>query len=319
MAYLKAGKFDQARASLQRALANNPDPVTGQRSNGRWLRSGRHNNRRLMNPVATVPRVRQRIDYFGELPSSSTILYRDALGDIASGVTVRVAMLLVSAPAGINTFVSSYYVRTSLTPSIHRRFAMCLSISDRSKALLSRDSAPIRVKRREVQVRRGSRRRLLGHPTLRPSAGAHGVLGLMPSECSSGPSARRGGITKAGNPACTATTGRSGMGLSGATADRTNALSTRSLAETHLRHRLEGSTSATGRLRRLVARGKAKPKVATAIAPSSGDSSRHRGQVENPSETLWTSAPPIRPCLAAVVKELILMHRPGAARNNAAA
>ena len=63
-------------------------------------------------------------------------------------------------PAGINTFVSSY-VRTSLTPSIHRRFAMCLSISDRSKALLSRDSAPIRVKRREVQVRRGSRRRLL--------------------------------------------------------------------------------------------------------------------------------------------------------------
>ena len=39
VAYLKAGKFDQARASLQRALANNPDPVTGQRSNGRWLRS----------------------------------------------------------------------------------------------------------------------------------------------------------------------------------------------------------------------------------------------------------------------------------------
>ena len=74
VAYLKAGKFDQARASLQRALANNPDPVTGQRSNGRWLRSGQHNNQRLMNPVATVPRVRQRIDYFGELPSNSNNL-----------------------------------------------------------------------------------------------------------------------------------------------------------------------------------------------------------------------------------------------------
>ena len=111
-------------------------------------------------------------------------------------------------------------VRTSLTPSIDRRFAMCLSISDRSKALLSRDSAPIRVKRRECRFD-------VDHVVDCSTSDASTIRGSSWRSrpravgASSGPSARRGGITKAGNPACTATTGRSGMGLSGATADRT--------------------------------------------------------------------------------------------------
>jgi transposase len=92
-------------------------------------------------------------------------------------------------------------------------------------------------------------------------------LGLVPSEHSSGPSVRRGVITKAGNPherrllaeAACAYQGIPRIGRQHA--DRQDALP-KVVCDMVWKAQLR----LTARFRRLVARGKAKPKVATAIA-----------------------------------------------------
>ena len=129
-------------------------------------------------------------------------------------------------------------------------------------------------------------------------------LGLVPSEYSSGPSVRRGGITKAGNPHAGAA-GGSRVGVPGRAADRpADALPARSLTQTDCAIAWKAQLRLTSRFRKLVARGKAKPKVATAVAReltgfiwaiarevpaarhvgrrSGPPGRRHRGQVENP-------------------------------------
>ena len=92
-------------------------------------------------------------------------------------------------------------------------------------------------------------------------------LGLVPSEYSSGPNVRRGGITKAGNPhvrrllaeAAWAYQGIPRIGCQHAYRQEGLPKVVCDIAwKAHLR--------LTARFKRLVARGKAKPKVATAIA-----------------------------------------------------
>lgn len=88
-------------------------------------------------------------------------------------------------------------------------------------------------------------------------------LGLVPSEYSSGPSVRRGGITKAGNPHARHLLAEAAWAYQGLPRIGRQML-----------YRQEAVSPAawkaqlrlTGRFRRLVARGKATPKVATAIA-----------------------------------------------------
>lgn len=92
-------------------------------------------------------------------------------------------------------------------------------------------------------------------------------LGLVPSEHSSGPSVRRGGITKAGNPharhllaeAAWAYQGRPHIGRTMLARQEHLPKAVRAIA-------WKAQLRLTGRFRRLVARGKAKPKVATAVA-----------------------------------------------------
>lgn len=130
-------------------------------------------------------------------------------------------------------------------------------------------------------------------------------LGLVPAEHSSGPSIRRGAITKAGNPharhllaeAAWAYQGRPHIGRIMLARQQHLPKAVRDIA-------WKAQLRLTGRFRHLVARGKAKPKVATAVAreltgfiwaigqavtrPPTGhhDSGRagrqHCGQVENP-------------------------------------
>jgi transposase len=92
-------------------------------------------------------------------------------------------------------------------------------------------------------------------------------LGLVSSERSSGPRVRRGGITKTGNPhvrrllAEAAWAYQGGPRIGTRKADRQEALP-KAVCDIAWKAQLR----LTGRFRRLVARGKAKPKVATAIA-----------------------------------------------------
>jgi transposase len=92
-------------------------------------------------------------------------------------------------------------------------------------------------------------------------------LGLVPSEHSSGPSVRRGGITKAGNPhvrrrladAAWASQGIPRIG-------RQHAYRQDALPKVVCDIAWKAQLRLTARFKRLVARGKAKPQVATAIA-----------------------------------------------------
>jgi transposase len=62
-------------------------------------------------------------------------------------------------------------------------------------------------------------------------------LGLVPSEYSSGPSVRRGGITKAGNPHARRLLAEAAWAYQGVPHRPTDAVSTRGLDEAHVRHR----------------------------------------------------------------------------------
>ena len=92
-------------------------------------------------------------------------------------------------------------------------------------------------------------------------------LGLVPSEYSSGPSVRRGGITKAGNPHVRRLLAEAAWAYQGVPRigrqilDRQDAL-----PKTICDIAWNAQLRLTARFRKLVARGKAKPKVATAIA-----------------------------------------------------
>jgi transposase len=92
-------------------------------------------------------------------------------------------------------------------------------------------------------------------------------LGLVPSEYSSGPRTRRGAITKAGNPHVRRLLAEAAWAYQGIPrigrvhADRQEALP-KVVCDIAWKAQLRLTT----RFRRLVARGKAKPKVATAIA-----------------------------------------------------
>jgi transposase len=92
-------------------------------------------------------------------------------------------------------------------------------------------------------------------------------LGLVPSKYSSGPSVRRGGITKAGNPHARRLLAEAAWAYQGIPrigrqhADRQEALP-KGVGDIAWKAQLRLTT----RFKQLVARGKAKPKVATAIA-----------------------------------------------------
>jgi len=92
-------------------------------------------------------------------------------------------------------------------------------------------------------------------------------LGLVPSEHSSGPSVRRGAITKAGNPHARHLLAEAAWAYQG----RPHIGRTMLARQDHLPKAVrdiawKAQLRLTGRFRRLVARGKAKPKVATAVA-----------------------------------------------------
>jgi transposase len=92
-------------------------------------------------------------------------------------------------------------------------------------------------------------------------------LGLVPSESSSGPRVRRGAITKAGNPharrlLAEAAWAYQGMPRIGRQALYRQAALPKSVRDIAWKAQLR----LTARFRRLIARGKAKPKVATAVA-----------------------------------------------------
>ena len=92
-------------------------------------------------------------------------------------------------------------------------------------------------------------------------------LGLVPSEYSSGPSVRRGGITKAGNPHVRRLLAESAWAYQGiARIGRQQLYRQEGLPKVVCDIAWKAQLRLTGRFRRLVARGKAKPKVATAIA-----------------------------------------------------
>ena len=92
-------------------------------------------------------------------------------------------------------------------------------------------------------------------------------LGLVPSEHSSGPSVRRGAITKAGNPHVRRLLAEAAWAYQGIPRiGRQHAYRQEALPKVVCDIAWTAQLRLTGRFRRLVARGKAKPKVATAIA-----------------------------------------------------
>jgi transposase len=92
-------------------------------------------------------------------------------------------------------------------------------------------------------------------------------LGLVPSEYSSGPSVRRGGITKAGNPHVRRLLAEAAWAYQGLPRIGRQHLSRQeALPKVVCDIAWKAQLRLTARFRRLVARGKAKPKVATAIA-----------------------------------------------------
>jgi transposase len=92
-------------------------------------------------------------------------------------------------------------------------------------------------------------------------------LGLVPSEHSSGPSVRRGAITKAGNPHARRLLAEAAWAYHGIPRVSRRMLARQETVPKPIRDiAWKAQLRLTGRFRRLVARGKAKPKVATAIA-----------------------------------------------------
>src|SRR3990170_29249 len=92
-------------------------------------------------------------------------------------------------------------------------------------------------------------------------------LGLVPSEHSSGPSVRRGAITKAGNPHVRRLLAEAAWAYQGIPRiGRQHLYRQEKLPMVVCDIAWKAQLRLTGRFRRLVARGKAKPKVATAIA-----------------------------------------------------
>jgi transposase len=92
-------------------------------------------------------------------------------------------------------------------------------------------------------------------------------LGLVPSEFSSGPSVRRGAITKAGNPHVRRLLAEAAWAYQGIPRiGRHHAYRQEALPKVVCDIAWKAQLRLTARFRRLVARGKAKPKVATAIA-----------------------------------------------------
>lgn len=92
-------------------------------------------------------------------------------------------------------------------------------------------------------------------------------LGLVPSEYSSGPSVRRGAITKAGNPHARRLLAEAAWAYQGVPRiGRQHAYRLEVLPKVVCDIGWAAQLRLTTRFRRLVARGKAKPKVATAIA-----------------------------------------------------
>jgi transposase len=93
-------------------------------------------------------------------------------------------------------------------------------------------------------------------------------LGLVPSEYSSGPRVRRGGITKAGNPHARRLLAEAAWAYRGGVPrlGRPMLYRQEALPKPICAIAWKAQLRLTSRFRRLVARGKAKPKVATAIA-----------------------------------------------------
>lgn len=92
-------------------------------------------------------------------------------------------------------------------------------------------------------------------------------LGLVPSEHSSGPSVRRGGITKAGNPHVRRLLAEAAWAYQGIPRiGRQHAYRQEALPKVVCDLAWKAQLRLTTRFRKLVARGKAKPTVATAIA-----------------------------------------------------
>jgi len=92
-------------------------------------------------------------------------------------------------------------------------------------------------------------------------------LGLVPSEYSSGPRVRRGGITKAGNPHVRRLLAEAAWAYQGLPRiGRQQLYRQEALPKVVCDIAWKAQLRLTARFRRLVARGKAKPKVATAIA-----------------------------------------------------
>jgi transposase len=92
-------------------------------------------------------------------------------------------------------------------------------------------------------------------------------LGLVPSEYSSGPSVGRGGITKAGNPHARRLLAEAAWAYQGVPRIRRQMLYRQeALPKTVCEIAWKAQLRLTSRFRKRVARGKAKPKVATAIA-----------------------------------------------------
>ena len=92
-------------------------------------------------------------------------------------------------------------------------------------------------------------------------------LGLVPSEYSSGPSVRRGGITKAGNPHARRLLADAAWASQGAPRiGRQMLYRQEALPKSVCDIAWQAQLRLASRVRKLVARGKAKPRVATAIA-----------------------------------------------------
>jgi transposase len=92
-------------------------------------------------------------------------------------------------------------------------------------------------------------------------------LGLVPSEHSSGPSRRRGGITKAGNPHARRLLAEAAWAYQGVPRlGRQMLYRQEALPKRICDIAWKAQLRLTSRFRRLVARGKAKPTVATAVA-----------------------------------------------------
>jgi len=92
-------------------------------------------------------------------------------------------------------------------------------------------------------------------------------LGLVPSEYSSGPNVRRGSITKAGNPHVRRLLAEAAWAYQGIPRiGRQHAYRQEALPKVVCDIAWKAQLRLTTRFRRLVVRGKAKPKVATAIA-----------------------------------------------------